>query len=919
MNTTANSSGELKRLDETLAQAFYGFNRYNPIFLAITGAGFAVIYWLTRFNLLGQPTPQLLYIAGAFGLSTLIQFPALAQARRKNGRAAFVLGAISLTVLAIALSAFWEGITLLAFLLVFFMPALALRAGMPARVSLLFGLPVILGLVSIWLFNSNPPLERLPGDSTPAITSLAFLGAASLLLFAVTVIAQSRAYRSLRNQLLVSFLIIVTIPTLLATVLSAVGAYVNNENQVFNILETISSLKENQVEQVINGFEADAQRVSADLSFTRNILRVLTAEDTTQTILQLYRSFSRNRLIDLLNSESGNYAEIMVLNTRGEAILSTDTDREGRRYSSELFYREGSIGPFTGFSKNPLFGEANLVFATPLYDQDGLTLRGILVFRANSRLIKDIVETTPSFTEMETYLLDKDYYPVTKTRTLTQTVQTEASRNLIGASTLSEGQGTYENYAGEFVLGYYKRLDVLNLAFIAEVPRSYLIENSLNSLLGSSALSIFAVALAVAAVAISANSITEPISALSKVAESFATGQLSTRARFDRRDEIGALGKTYDQMAEQLQDIIGKLEQRVSDRTKELESQTLRLRASAEIARDAASSHNLNDLLSKAGTLIQERFNLYHTGIFLLDNNREYAVLAASPTPAGKQMIAKSHKLRVGEVGIVGRVASTGAPRISLDTGTDAVHFDNPLLPDTRSEMALPLKVENRLIGVLDVQSTQSQAFDENDIAIMQILADQLATAIERTRLLQQVEENLSDLERAYGQFTSEGWRSLNDSGLLTKSGYRFDNVRIQQINDVPELGEQAMQTGTPIINASPTQSVASNKVAIPIKLRGQTIGVVAATLKDGYAPNTISTLELAIERLALSLESARLYEEARLRADREQTIAQIASSISAATEFDAILRTTVEEVGRVLGDSEVSIQILDGTEPNNK
>ena len=223
------------------------------------------------------------------------------------------------------------------------------------------------------------------------------------------------------------------------------------------------------------------------------------------------------------------------------------------------------------------------------------------------------------------------------------------------------------------------------------------------------------------------------------------------------------------------------------------------------------------------------------------------------------------------------------------------------------------------MIGVLDVQSDQPQAFDENDVAIMQILADQLATAIERTRLLQQVEQNLSDLEQAYGQFTRESWKTLGEAGLISKAGYRFDNVRIQPIVEVSTLGDKALQSGTILIENSKDDSATNHQVAIPIKLRGQTIGVMTANLKDGYSPIAISTLELAIERLALSLESARLYEEARLRADRERTIAQVTSSISSATEFDAILRTTVEEVGKSLGDAEVSIQIIGETDQASK
>jgi len=368
-----------------------------------------------------------------------------------------------------------------------------------------------------------------------------------------------------------------------------------------------------------------------------------------------------------------------------------------------------------------------------------------------------------------------------------------------------------------------------------------------------------------------------------------------------RLAEVTAINK-------ELEDIKNSLELRVDERTKQVEGQSLRLRVVAEIARDAATARDIAELLDRGAQLIQDRFNYYHTGIFLLDANREFAVLTASPSEAGRRMITDGHKLRVGQVGIVGRVAASGEPRVTLDTGSDAVHFNNPLLPNTHSEMALPLKVENRIIGVLDVQSDQPQAFNDEDIAIMQILADQLAIAIERTQLFQQVDENLRELQQAYGRATREGWKSLAESGLLSNAGYLFDNVRIQPIETTSESGAKAMQTGNMVTQTE------SGLVAIPVKLRGQSIGAVTVKLKEGYNPNTISTIEQAVERLAASLESARLFEEARLRADREQAISQVTSSISAATDFDTILRTTVEEIGKSLGNSEVSIQILSDT-----
>ena len=359
--------------------------------------------------------------------------------------------------------------------------------------------------------------------------------------------------------------------------------------------------------------------------------------------------------------------------------------------------------------------------------------------------------------------------------------------------------------------------------------------------------------------------------------------------------------------SEQLRANAQVLEKRVYERTRELEHQTDRLRLTAQIARDAASVRDVNHLLNQATALILERFGLYHTAIFLLDQRREYAVLTASPTEAGRQMIAENYKVLIGDQNIIAEVAATGEGLTRLDNS----HGNHRLLPNTHSEMALPLKVESNLIGVLDVQSDKPQAFTPDDAAIMQILADQLATAIERTLLLDRVEENLRQLEQAYGQFTRESWKSFEDKALGS-TGYRFDNVRIHPAREIPAYAYEAIRTGKTIHDNSGPLPSEKNLFAIPIKLRGKSIGVVTVQLKEGHSPATLSTLEAAIERLAASLESARLYEEARLRADRELAISRVTTAIGASTEYEQILQTAVREIGSLLSNTEVAIQIIE-------
>jgi len=264
--------------------------------------------------------------------------------------------------------------------------------------------------------------------------------------------------------------------------------------------------------------------------------------------------------------------------------------------------------------------------------------------------------------------------------------------------------------------------------------------------------------------------------------------------------------------------------------------------------------------------------------------------------------------LRVGYTGIIGRVASTGEARVVLDSNLDKSYFNNPTLPDTKSEMAIPLMVEKETIGILDIQSDQVKAFSTDEVTVMQTLADHLAIAIERVRLLEQLEQSLKDLEQAYGRTTRDNWKSITESGLLKNFGYHFDNVRIRPMNEAPPLGQKSMQTGNKVSQSDGTRQ---ESIAIPIKLRGQSIGAITVKLKEGHRQTTVSTIEQAVDRLSSSLESARLFEEARQRADREQAIAQVTTAISSAPEFDTILRTAVEEIGKSLGDSEVSIQII--------
>ncbi|MBN1136070.1 MAG: GAF domain-containing protein, partial [Anaerolineae bacterium] len=224
----------------------------------------------------------------------------------------------------------------------------------------------------------------------------------------------------------------------------------------------------------------------------------------------------------------------------------------------------------------------------------------------------------------------------------------------------------------------------------------------------------------------------------------------------------------------------GRLEATVEERTRDLARHARYLEAATAIAHDAVSVLDVQALLSRVVTLVSERFGFYHTGIFFVDPTGEWAVLQTASSEGGQRMAAGGHRLKVGQTGIVGETAARGQPHIALDVGADAVFFDNPDLPNTRSEAALPLQARGEIIGVLDVQSTEPAAFSQEDVAVLQTLADQVAVAIDNARLFRQAEESLEAERRAYGELGRQAWTEMVRArpGL----GYRYYERKVEPI-----------------------------------------------------------------------------------------------------------------------------------------
>ena len=388
------------------------------------------------------------------------------------------------------------------------------------------------------------------------------------------------------------------------------------------------------------------------------------------------------------------------------------------------------------------------------------------------------------------------------------------------------------------------------------------------------------------------NQIVNPIKKLVEAVRGFGTENLEFPIPKVRKDEIGVLANSFQDVTSRLRNTVNTLEKRVEERTETLENQAVQLQAAAQVAQDSLVFQNVNELLDHATLLISEKFSYYHAGIFLLDANKEYAVLQAASSEGGQKMLDRGHQLRVGLEGIVGASAREKRPHIALDVGTDAVFFNNPDLPQTHSEMALPLLAQNEVIGVLDIQSVESQAFDQQDIEVFQTLANQLALAVQNARLMEETQISLSQLELLSAESAQKAWserlRKENQGFIYTPLG-----VKRIQTKKAYALGEN------------------EEGASVPIALRGKKIGKISLKrmARQWTKKETVLISDIA-NQVALAIENARLVDETQEQANREQISAEFSTKLRETLDMDTVVKTAITEMKKTFDLNEVEVRL---------
>ncbi len=868
---------------------------------ALTCAGYIVIFFQTQ-------AWQVLGPAGLLAAASALFLTARNIARRGHpDRAAYLMVGVMLMLPSFAL--FWAGSTWVLAVGTLVL-SIALAGLVLPRRQVVWAVPVsLLGAGLTFVIDQGVPWPRF--DIAHLILFRAFvlgtIGIAVLAIFWQIVRAYQQA-TTIRIRLLIAFVLVALLPVVSMGVGAGLAGLRRDQKQALNRLETVVTLKEVEIKHWVR----DSQIALVNVLNTEDPLEymhwLLQEEARNPLRMQAHENFQDHfrRLI----SQDGRFEELFLMDSQGQVVVSTDATQEGRTFSDQAYFLQGLKGAYVlpPFYASPP-GRMSVIFTRPVIDRQGHVF--VLAGRANAATLEDIAHRQAGLGETgHIYLVGSDHALIA-TSSFTEEgnyVYSQAIKMAIDSQ--HSGSGLYDSYQGQAVLGAYRWLPDLQVALVIEQEQAEVFRGTYRALGGIVGIAAASVLVALAAWLLITRGIATPLANLAETATQIAAGNLELFAEVEREDEIGALAQALNAMTVQLRELISSLEQRVTNRTRDLEQRAVQLQAAAEVGRAATSIRDLDRLLSQVTHLINERFGYYHAGVFLLDEAGEYAVLRAANSEGGGRMLARGHRLQVGAQGIVGYVTGKGEPRIALDVGADAVYFDNPDMPNTRSEMALPLIAGGRVLGALDVQSTQEAAFSQEDIEVLQLLADQVAVAIESARLFAQTQEALEATRRAYGEVSRQAWAEA----LRTRPdlGFRSDERGVTSAKDVwrPEM-ERALHEG---------QIVQSNNggqpLAVPIKVRGQVVGVLDTYKPDEagqWTSEEIALLETLTEQLSLALEGARLYEDAQRHAARERLTREITGKIRASTDLKAILRMTVTEVSKALGTSHGAIRL--GTE----
>ncbi len=615
-------------------------------------------------------------------------------------------------------------------------------------------------------------------------------------------------------------------------------------------------------------------------------------------------------LLEGLARHNDAYETVAILNNTGRVtkmVSSHDRFNLGENLAdSPVFLRsfrqqEDYIGPVEFSSE---LGQLVTILAVPIRNQQD-KVAGVLLAEVNLRFLSFVVSQTKVGETGYVYVIDNRNFLVAEKGNSIETFELRDLSNEPFIQNLTAGTSDtlipYQGLNGQEVLGAIAPIRSVRWNVVVELPTTEANAPIIEMFWVMGGALALATVITVGVGVYFSRQIILPLQRLTEASAQISAGNMDAQVNVSSQNEMGVLATTFNKMTSQLKDLYTTLEQRVANRTERLE-------IVATLSEQLSGILKLEDLLAQVVNQIKDRFDYYHTHIYLLDDAGQNLVVAEGVGEAGAVMKAKRHSIPLNaQTSLIARAART-AEIVRVDNVREAEDWlPNSLLPNTYSEMAVPIVLEGRVVGVLDVQQDRVAGLDEADANLLRSLVNQVAVAMRNARLFDEVETALTEAYAAQERYTEQSWEKAK---IVARRGQHH-----YARPDVPALTEAQIQALTEAkvkaLKESRLLTLANNNnldvtvVVSPILLRNIPIGslqICSSSADQTWAEDDLEMIEAIVQELALAAENLRLFEETRERASYEQTVRQITDKLRSAPNLDTLLETAARELGQRLG-----------------
>jgi signal transduction histidine kinase/HAMP domain-containing protein len=546
-------------------------------------------------------------------------------------------------------------------------------------------------------------------------------------------------WKRISGRLILNSVLLAILPVIIVVTITLLLTRQQIQTQIYNQLEAVSVLKTGQIEEWIRNGHQTLEYVTNDRQNAERIIALVEEPE-----ISVFLNATVNASLQAI-AASYEFESIFVYTPQGEIIASSADRYVGRVVNLQPYFEASLTEPHT---EPPYYdvgrSQLALVVSRPLYNINNQLVVIVAGTLRTETLSEIMLDRTGLGESGETYLvsLENNYFLTPSRFEGFSQNQSYFSRGIDAGLAGEIGVAQYPGYRNVGVYGSYRWLPEIESVLLAEIDAAEANSVVLQLLVFTIGIMVLTVVVAIGFGLFSALRLSRPIEALAHVAQNIAQGDLTQRANVDSSDEIGVLANSFNSMTEQLNFLIENLEQRVQERTRDLS-------IASEVSQQVTRVLDMKQLLPYLANLTKEGFDLSHVSVFVYDTKTDLLRLQAGSGKVGQKMLEQGKQFQLNDKGLVPLAARTYEPQIINDVTQSPNHFANPLLPETRSEIAVPMRVGTQLIGVLDLQSNEPNHFAQEQVNVMTALADQIAVAVRNAQLFQFAEASRKEAEQA--------------------------------------------------------------------------------------------------------------------------------------------------------------------------